>query len=100
MKQDNSIRTKLSQADQDELQKCKQSPVYFYNKYVRKEGWKELSESEYENFVKEMDYIRNCRIDFDKRYANRPVIIPESECCELPTHSKADGIGFVGHRLA
>jgi hypothetical protein len=46
------IQQKLSEQDEAELQKCKTSPVYFYNKYVRKEGQRELTEEEYFGMAK------------------------------------------------
>jgi len=49
-------KTQLSSADKEELQKCKNSPVYFYNKYVRKEGQQILTEREYTDFLKMMNY--------------------------------------------
>ena len=54
-----SIQNRLSLADLDEMQKCRQSPVYFYNKYVRKEWEKELTEQEYSDFAKEVESLRN-----------------------------------------
>jgi len=68
-----SVSQRLSQADQDELQKCKDSPVYFYNKYVRKEGQKELTEAEYEDFVKQVEYKRNMPLKLRCQYKERPL---------------------------
>lgn len=42
---------KLSQVEQEELQKCKESHAYFYNKYVRKEDQEELTEEQYEELM-------------------------------------------------
>lgn len=39
------------QKDRKEIDKCVQSPVYFYNRYVRKEGQRVLSEEEYREYV-------------------------------------------------
>jgi len=36
------------EANKEEMQKCKDDPVYFYNKYVRAEGQKELTKEEFE----------------------------------------------------
>lgn len=44
---------------QEELDKCKASPVYFYNKYVRKEGMNEVTEEEYADIVRDAELIRN-----------------------------------------
>lgn len=56
IKQKGDTKLKVSlrdlQQDKEELERCQQSPVYFYNKYVRKEGQKILTEEEYENSVK------------------------------------------------
>jgi hypothetical protein len=85
MKEDNklnsgSVSHRLSQADQKELQKCEDSPVYFYNKYVRKEGQKELTEDEYKDFVKQVEYQRKTRLKLRKFLKNRP--LTPDECYE------------------
>ena len=49
----------LEDFEKEEFQKCKDSPVYFYNKYVRKEGKIELSEEQFNNFIREQTIIRN-----------------------------------------
>jgi len=72
------ISSSLSSADQEELQKCKDSPVYFYNKYVRKEGQKELTEDEYNAFVKQVEYERDMPLKFRKSYEDHPLL--PSEC--------------------
>ena len=72
------VSSRLSSADQEELEKCKNSPVYFYNKYVRKEGQKELTEQEYNAFVKQVEYHRNVPLKLRKHYKDRP--LPPSEC--------------------
>jgi hypothetical protein len=61
-----AVSSRLSSADQEELQKCKDSPVYFYNKYVRKEEQKELTEAEYNDFVKQVEYQRNMPLKLRK----------------------------------
>lgn len=81
------VSSRLSSADQEELQKCKDSPVYFYNKYVRKEGQKELTEAEYNDFVKQVEYQRNMPLKLRKHYKDRPML--PSECFEkLPDFLK------------
>jgi hypothetical protein len=82
-----AVSSRLSSADQEELQKCKDSPVYFYNKYVRKEGQKELTESEYEDFIKQVEYQRNMPLKLRKHYKDKPLL--PSECYEkLPDFFK------------
>jgi vancomycin resistance protein YoaR len=82
-----AVSSRLSSADQEELQKCKDSPVYFYNKYVRKEGQKELTESEYEDFIKQVEYQRNMPLKLRKHYKDKPLL--PSECYEkLPDFLK------------
>lgn len=44
----------MSPEDKEELQKCKDSPLYFYNKYWRREGQREITESEYEAFMEQL----------------------------------------------
>ena len=69
-----AISNHLSSSDQDELQKCKDSPVYFYNKYVRREGQKELTEVEYNNFVNQVEYQRNMPLKLRKHYKDIPLL--------------------------
>ena len=80
------IRSLLSSADQEELQKCKDSPVYFYNNYVRKEGQKELTEAEYNDFVKQVEYQRNMPLKLRKHYNDRPML--PSECFEKQNYNR------------
>ena len=67
-----NVGHRLSKTDQEELQKCKDSPVYFYNKYVRKEGQKELTKAEYEDFVKQVECQRNIPLKLRIHYKDRP----------------------------
>ena len=84
---ENNISKRLSSADQEELQKCKDSPVYFYNKYVRKAGQKELTEAEYNDFVKQAEYQRNMPLKLRNHYKDRPLL--PSECYKkLPSFLK------------
>jgi hypothetical protein len=86
----NAVSHRLSQVDQEELQKCKDSLVYFYNNYVRKEGQKELTEAEYKNFVKEIEYKRNMPLKLRKHYNDRP--LAPDQCYEkLPDFLKNGG---------
>lgn len=41
----------LLEEHKEEMQKCKDDPVYFYNKYVRREGDRELTKEEYDRLV-------------------------------------------------
>lgn len=72
-----SVSHRLSQVDQEELQKCKDSPIYFYNKYVRKEGQKELTQDEYEDFFKQVEYLRNMPLKLQRHYKDRPFTIDQ-----------------------
>lgn len=81
------VSSRLLSADQEKLQKCKDSSVYFYNKYVRKEGQRELTESEYEDFVKQAAYQRNMPLKLWNHYKDKPLL--SSECYEkLPDFLK------------
>ena len=74
----------------EELQKCKDSPVYFYNKYVKKEGQKELTEDEYKDFVKQVEYQRNNPLKLRSHYKDRP--LTPDQCYEkLPDFLKNGG---------
>src|SRR5690606_28162906 len=82
-----AVSSRLSSTDQKELQKCKDSPVYFYNKYVRKEGQKELTKAEYDDFVKQVEYQRNMPLKLRKHYKDQPLL--PSECfAKLPDFLK------------
>jgi hypothetical protein len=82
-----TIFSRLSSSDQEEIQKCKDSPVYFYNRYVRKEGQKEFTEGEFLDFVKQVEYERNLPFKLRKNYKNYPLL--SSECYEkLPDFLK------------
>ena len=85
-----SVRHRLSQAEQEELQKCKDSHVYFYNKYVRKKGQKELTEVEYEDFVKQLKYQWNMPLKLRSDYKDRP-LTPEQCYKKLPEFLKNGG---------
>ncbi len=84
-----AVSSRLSSADPEELQKCKDSPVYFYNKYVRKDGQKELTEAEYNDIVKQSEYQINMPLKLQKHYKERPLL--PSECYKkLPDFLKND----------
>ena len=59
-----TIAERLSQADTEELKRCEDSPVYFYNKYVRKEGQKELSEFELKAMADERDGSERAKAEY------------------------------------
>jgi len=85
-----SVSHRLSKADKKELQKCKDSPVYFYNKYVRKESQKELTEVEYDDFVKKMEYQRNIPLKLRSYY--KDIQLTPDQCYEkLPDFLKNSG---------
>lgn len=54
MKQVGKTQLMNAQHDPVEMKKC-EDPVYFYNRYVRKEGEKVLTKEEYEEHVKKVD---------------------------------------------
>jgi len=80
----NIIKDRLSKADDKELQKCMDSPVYFYNKYVRKLGDKELTEEEYEEYIKPMKRERYTPLKY--RGPHSWPLIPR-ECYEASSDS-------------
>lgn len=59
--QRNSPRLPLKdlQQNREELDRCKKSPVYFYNMYVRREGQPVLTEDEYKEKMKVEFHKRN-----------------------------------------
>lgn len=85
-----AVSSRLSSADQEEFQKCKDSPVYYYNKYVRKEGQKELTETEYEDCVKQVWDQRNMSLKLRSQYKDR--LLTLDQCYEkLPDFLKNGG---------
>ena len=89
-KKHRTMKTPLKKEDftQEELDKCTASPVYFYNKYVRKEGMKELTEEEFKEQVTLYENIRNTPIR--RRNMDRPLL--PAECFEkLPSFLKVGG---------
>jgi len=44
--------SKLSKEQKEEIEKCKNSPSYFYNKYVRRDGDRFISDEDFESFLK------------------------------------------------
>lgn len=76
---------RLSATDQEELDKCKNSPVYFYNKYVRKEGQKEVTEAEWHAVVEMIERKRNVPLKLRKHYQDLP-LLPD-ECFKIQPNS-------------
>jgi len=69
----------------EELEKSENSPIYFYNKYVRKEGQKELTEKEYEEFVKQVEYKRNTPPNSRNYHTDRP--LTPNQCYKMLPNS-------------
>ena len=67
-----------SPEEMEEMKRCKQSPVYFYNKYFRKEGQKEMTEEEYSNHVTMIEHMRSMPLKLRSQYKDGPVF--PSEC--------------------
>jgi hypothetical protein len=63
-----TVNTGVSQVDQAELQRCIDSPVYLYNKYIKKEGQREITEAEYNDFVTQVKYRRNMSLKLRSHY--------------------------------
>tara|TARA_R110000772_G_scaffold146690_1_gene257017 strand:+ start:5674 stop:5955 length:282 start_codon:yes stop_codon:yes gene_type:complete len=53
------IKKALSKEWAGELQKCKDSPFYFYNKYVVVEGGVKLTEEQWNQRVEQIESMRN-----------------------------------------
>lgn len=58
----------LSKVDLDELEKCKNSVVYFYNNYVRHGEQKELTDSEFDAILKHLEYLKNNPLKLRSHY--------------------------------
>lgn len=54
------------QKDKEEIERCQQSPAYFYNRYIRREGEKVLSEEEYREYVLKAGELREKKGEFAK----------------------------------
>ena len=54
-----TIQERLLKADDEEIRKCKESPLYFYNKYALPKGRREITQEEYDVIVKQQEQIRN-----------------------------------------
>lgn len=72
-------KIKNLEENKEEMQKCKDSPVYFYNNYARKEGEKELTEEEYNYWLEAIEKQRKMplklRGDYTRHY---PLTINEA----------------------
>lgn len=77
MNQKQTIADKLLAVGQDEIQKCVDSPLYFYNNYVRKEGQPELTQEQWDNHVKMIEYQRNNPIKLRNTFKDRIVLTEE-----------------------
>ena len=45
--------------NEEEIKKCQESPLYFYNTYILKEGQRPMEQQEYDLLVKQMELYRN-----------------------------------------
>ncbi len=45
--------------NEEEIKKCQESPLYFYNTYMLKEGQRPMTQQEYDLLVKQMEGYRN-----------------------------------------
>ena len=45
--------------NKEEMKKCEESPLYFYNTYVQFEGKRPLTQEQYDLLVKEVELHRN-----------------------------------------
>lgn len=88
-----------------EMQKCKESPLYFYNTYVLKDGMKKLTQEEYDRHVEMIKKQRNA-IPLRMRRGNyaymQPIeyseATPESyEGEKIPDNYVADEFGQMGN---
>ena len=43
----------------EEMKKCKESPLYFFNTYVQFDGKKQLTQEEYDEYVKQVKLYSN-----------------------------------------
>jgi len=58
VKKTNRISLQDLQTLNTEQERCKKSPLYFYNTYIRKEGQPVLTQEEYDKLMKEWEDAR------------------------------------------
>jgi hypothetical protein len=56
-----TIKAKLESLknNEEEIKKCKENPLYFYNTYILKEGQRPMEQQEYDLLVKQVELYRN-----------------------------------------
>ena len=50
---------KTLEGNAEEIQKCKDSPCYFYNNYIRKSNEPEKTQEEYQHWVRQVELVRH-----------------------------------------
>lgn len=74
--------------DKEEMRKCEESPVYFYNKYIRRKGDIKFTEEEYADWQKQakrlMDGVPLLKIR--SHYKDRPLL--PKDCYKQITKQK------------
>ena len=78
--------------NEEEIKKCQESPLYFYNTYMLKEGQRPMEQQEYDLLVKQMELYRNS-VPIRMRRGNYVFMKPIKECV-LPEYF--DG-GKINH---
>lgn len=86
MKKTDKIKAILD--NKEEMRKCEKSPVYFYNKYMRRKGERKLSEKEYASRQKQAIEMMNGAplLKLRSHYKDRPLL--PKDCYERPTKQK------------
>ena len=50
---------KIEDFNEQEIEKCKKDPLYFYNTYILPKGKKPLTQEEYNSMIKQVELYRN-----------------------------------------
>jgi hypothetical protein len=71
-------KLKTLEGNLEEMQKCKASPCYFYNNYIRKDGEPEKTEEEFNQWKYQMELVRNGKMiakprNYDAYIKNYPL---------------------------
>jgi hypothetical protein len=75
-------------SNEEEMKKCQESPLYFYNTYVLKEGQPPLTEEQYLLHVKMVELQRNA-IPIRMRRGDYVFMKPDEGYVKLPEYMKS-----------
>lgn len=74
MSKQNKVSQRLSRAEEKEMQRCIASPSYFFYKYIVIKGQDKLTETEYQNSIKQIEYQQKSPLKLRAHYKDKPLI--------------------------